>query len=255
MTPSYDQTIKSFSRVAEQYAKSFYHASKERLDHLVEIFGPSQDDMVLDIATGTGNTAFALAPHVKKVIGIDITDIMLDTAKKLGEEYGYSNIEWVKANVEHLPFTDGYFTGATCRASAHHFIDIDKALDEVRRVLLPGGKFLLVDITAPEIAMEFMHQIETIRDPSHVRSYGAEQWKSMLAEHGLSIQYVENIQERWDFEKWMDNMGLENSTRKLLRNMIMSADQLVKELLQPEIQNGKLFHNYWHVILLAKKEI
>jgi len=74
----------SFARVAANYSRSTFHTSSERLQEVLELAHPLKGDLALDVATGTGNTAFALAPHVRRVVGVDVTREMLDEARRTG---------------------------------------------------------------------------------------------------------------------------------------------------------------------------
>ena len=80
--------------------------------HLVE---PQENWNVLDVATGTGHTAFAFAPHVKSIIGIDLTLEMLEEAKELNKQYDFMNIDFQQGNVNVLNFSDEIFDLITCR--------------------------------------------------------------------------------------------------------------------------------------------
>src|SRR5437773_2006028 len=62
----------SFRKVAANYTKSTFHASAVRLQEVVDLVRPKKGDLALDVATGTGNTALALAPHVRRVVGLDV---------------------------------------------------------------------------------------------------------------------------------------------------------------------------------------
>ena len=81
----------SFRDVAANYSKSTFHASSIRLQEVVDLAQPKRGDLVLDVATGTGNTAFALAPHVRRVIGLDLTREMLAEAGRIAAEKKISN--------------------------------------------------------------------------------------------------------------------------------------------------------------------
>ena len=85
----------SFSKVAANYSKSTFHASSVRLQEVVDLVRPKQGDLALDVATGTGNTAFALAPRVRRVVGLDLTREMLDEARRVAAERTITNLDWV----------------------------------------------------------------------------------------------------------------------------------------------------------------
>src|SRR6266704_6016897 len=94
----------SFSKVAANYSKSTFHASSVRLQEVVDLLRPKKGDLALDVATGTGNTAFALAPHVRRVVGLDVTREMLNEARRVASERSITNAHWVIGHAGHLPF-------------------------------------------------------------------------------------------------------------------------------------------------------
>ena len=137
-----------FGAAAADYATSTVHAKGESLARLVELVGPQRHWRVLDVATGAGHTALALAPHVARVVASDITDEMLAEAAMLAAQRGLANVETVHADAAALPFADQSFDLVTCRLAAHHFPDPAAFIAESWRVLKPGGIFALVDNSA-----------------------------------------------------------------------------------------------------------
>ena len=103
-TASYEERAKAiFGDRADLYTTSVAHTDQQVLGRLVEIAKPQADWHVLDIGTGTGHTALALAPHVRKVLGLDLTEEMLVEARKLACERDISNVSFQVADVHHLP--------------------------------------------------------------------------------------------------------------------------------------------------------
>jgi ubiquinone/menaquinone biosynthesis C-methylase UbiE len=124
------------------------------------------------MATGGGHTALALAPIARHVTACDVTEPMLRAARGFLRERGAARAGFVAGDVQALPFRDGAFDVVTCRIAAHHFADVASAVREVRRVLRPGGSFLLQDILGHDdaAAAAFITEVERRRDPSHVRA-------------------------------------------------------------------------------------
>src|SRR5688572_28823263 len=94
--PTIDQNLRDrvqqhFGATAHEYVTSARHASGGGLDQLVELAEPTPDSDALDIATGGGHTALALAPHVRQIIASDLTPKMLDAAKGFLIEKGITN--------------------------------------------------------------------------------------------------------------------------------------------------------------------
>ena len=175
-----DDVRSRFAPVAANYARAKFHTSSERLREVVDLAQPKPTDLALDVATGTGNTALALAPFVTRVVGVDLTTEMLDQARRVTRERGVTNAEWVLGDACRLPFADDSFDLYTVRAAPHHFHDFDAFLTEALRVLKPGHDAAFVDCAPPAEARDLMHEVEVRRDPSHIRSLTVAEWTERL---------------------------------------------------------------------------
>src|SRR3989442_5800108 len=82
----------SFGRVAANYSRSTFHTSSDRLQEVVDLVRPLKGDLVLDVATGTGNTAFALAPLVRRVVGLPLPRRMPAGARGVTAGAGVGNV-------------------------------------------------------------------------------------------------------------------------------------------------------------------
>lgn len=119
---------------------------------VVAIIKSKRPETILDVATGTGDLAIALAKTTaKKVTGIDIAPKMLDIGqqkiarKQLGEK-----IELVLADSEHLPFTTHTFDAVTVAFGVRNFENLEKGLTEIYRVLKPKGTFVILETSVPQ---------------------------------------------------------------------------------------------------------
>ena len=83
-----------FAERAATYTSSATHADPQVLARVVALATPQSDWVALDIATGTGHTAFALAPHVRSLIGIDLTPEMLREAERVRRERAVGNVDF-----------------------------------------------------------------------------------------------------------------------------------------------------------------
>lgn len=115
-----------------------------------EIRGPA-----LDVATGTGDFAFDLArkPSVSRVVGLDYTPEMLAIAIRKAERNGVARtkpLSFVVGDAHALPFDDAQFICATVGFGVRNFIDVPKALREMARVVMPGGKVVILEIVRVE---------------------------------------------------------------------------------------------------------
>lgn len=242
-----------FAPVAANYAKAAFHTSTERLREVLELAQPKPTDLALDVATGTGNTALALAPFVRHVVGLDLTREMLAHARRLTGERSIANAEWVLGDASRLPFADDSFDLYTVRAAPHHFTDFDGFLSEAMRVLKAGAGAAFVDCAAPPAAREVLHDVEVRRDPSHVRSLTVTEWTERLERAGFVVEVASSRELDWDFEDWMGNMAVAPVLVTDLASVIESAEGEARDELHPERREGKLWHAYWHCLIRARK--
>ncbi len=257
---------KQFGSHAAAYATSRVHAKGASLARVVELVKPQKSWRVLDIATGAGHTAAALAPHVAHVIASDITLEMLGEAKKLASERGLANMETAEADAEALPFATGSFDLVTCRIAPHHFPHPAKFVAEVVRVLAPGGTFALIDNIAPDAhstpgfpdaaltdAAEAYNAFEKLRDPSHARCLGISEWVALMGKHGLHVFHTERIPKDMEFDPWAVRLGCDEATVARLRTMLTEASPALTAFLKPRVEGGDLWFTLDEAILIGKK--
>jgi len=101
-------------------------------------------DRVLDAACGTGDLAVAAERAGGTVTGLDFSERMLERARSKS-----SSIEWVQGDVMELPFEDGSFDAATIGFGIRNVSDLEGGLRELARVLRPGGRLAVLEITRP----------------------------------------------------------------------------------------------------------
>jgi ubiquinone/menaquinone biosynthesis C-methylase UbiE len=242
-----------FAPVAANYARAKFHSSSERLQEVLELARPQRGDCALDVATGAGHVALALAPYLRRVNGLDLTREMLDEARKLAAARGVTNVDWVLGDATRLPYADETFDLYTVRAAPHHFHDFDGFLNEAYRVLRPGRHAVFVDCSAPEPARAVLHEVEVRRDPSHVRSLTVDEWVSRLEAAGFEVGTASARELDWDFEDWMGNMEVPAPLVAELAEVVEAAEGEARRQLRPERREGRLWHAYWHCLIRAHR--
>jgi demethylmenaquinone methyltransferase/2-methoxy-6-polyprenyl-1,4-benzoquinol methylase len=110
--------------------------------------GLTRDRRVLDLATGTGDIAFLAATQASAVVGLDITARMLELARV--KRAGSGGPRFVRGDMVALPFGAASFDVVTTGYGIRNVPELVPALDEIARVLRPGGRFLSLDFDRPE---------------------------------------------------------------------------------------------------------
>lgn len=143
-----------FDRIAPRYdlmnqvmSMGLHHRWRERAAQAADV---AAGDRVLDCCTGTGDLAFALARRVTEtgeVVGIDFAALMLERAREKAPEH--LNVEFAWADATDLPFPADDFDAATVAFGIRNIPDRPAALAEMARVVRPGGRIVILEITSP----------------------------------------------------------------------------------------------------------
>lgn len=118
---------------------------------VVKLVSENNPKQILDIATGTGDLAMMMAElNPDRIIGLDISAGMLEVGKeKINKANLSDKIEMVVGDSENIPFEDNTFDAITVSFGVRNFENLDKGLQEIHRVLKPGGKFVVLETSNP----------------------------------------------------------------------------------------------------------
>ena len=137
-----------FDRIAGVYdfmnavmTAGLHHRWRERAADLARV-GPGT--RALDVATGTGDLAIALARRGGEVVGSDFSEGMLERARAKSPQ-----VRWEHANALALPYDDDAFDAATVGFGARNFSELERGIAEMARVVRPGGRVVVLEITTP----------------------------------------------------------------------------------------------------------
>jgi ubiquinone/menaquinone biosynthesis C-methylase UbiE len=243
-TPSSSESRDQFDRQAALYAASPVHRHGPSLPVLVEFAQPKAGEKALDVATGTGNAAFAVADQGAVVVGLDVATKMLDQARKRAEEEGYSNVTFEVGAAEAMPFPDETFSLVVVRHAPHHFRDAGLFLKEVYRVLKPGGRFVMADQVSPtedpEVA-SWIHTWQQTRDTSHFMQRTIPQWKELASAAGLDWVRDTLVPYRMETDWWFRQSGADDQAVAKLVAHAESAPQKVRDAATLEFdESGKV---------------
>lgn len=158
---------------------------------LFEALTLQPDDLLLDVAAGTGHAARALASRVRAVVAVDATEAMLAAGQAAAMREGLSNLIFTRGDAAALPFLDGSFTAAVCRYAVHHFPDPAAPLAEMARCLRRPGRLVVADLVTdgdPAVA-ERTDELERLRDPSHERLRSSDQLADLVRATGARVTH------------------------------------------------------------------
>jgi ubiquinone/menaquinone biosynthesis C-methylase UbiE len=177
--------------------------------------GIKAGDFVLDLGSGAGNDCFvasALVGELGKVTGIDFTEAMIEKANINLAKSGFTNINFVKGDIEQMPFSDNQFNVVISNCVLNLVPDKPKAFNEIFRVLQPGGHFCVSDVVIKGQLPEKLRQ-------------DAEMYVGCVSGALSMDEYLDVIQ----------NAGFEQITTHKLREITIPENLLKQYLSDPEL--------------------
>jgi len=204
-------------RLALQDARAADLAERVR-----RLLGPfTGTEAVLDAGSGTGALAFALAPYVAEVVGVDTRGDYLEAGRASAPE----NVRFAEGDVMALPFGYASFDVACCNRVLHHVRRPELAVSELVRVTRPGGRIFIADQLGsvdPLRSME-MDRFERLRDSTHQRLLPDGDIRGYLDANDLVLLTSEVTRERIDLEQRLDLAGVSEEERERIRGPAPAA--------------------------------
>lgn len=145
----FDRIAGLYDRMNSVMTAGLHHRWRRRA---ADLAGLRPGQRALDVATGTGDLAIELARRVRpdgEVVAIDFSERMLELARAKGDSMP---IHFEAANALELPFADNEFDAATVGFGARNFAQLERGLGEMVRVVRPGGRVVVLEITTPRRA-------------------------------------------------------------------------------------------------------
>jgi demethylmenaquinone methyltransferase/2-methoxy-6-polyprenyl-1,4-benzoquinol methylase len=181
---------------------------REQAADMTEV-GPG--DSALDVATGTGDLAFELKERVGptgRVVGVDFTPEMLRLAK-LKAARKEMNVTFQRADAQSIPFEDSSFGAVTCGFGIRNFEDRQKALNEMARVLMPGRRVVILELTPPQNALARRYMNEVIPRMGQILAKARDAYTYLP-------ESADEFPEPRDLGRMMQQAGLRKVTYRLL---------------------------------------
>jgi ubiquinone/menaquinone biosynthesis C-methylase UbiE len=228
----HDIIRREFGQQAARFGeKGLTLSNQAYLQWMVAQLGLQPHFEVLDVAAGTGHLSRAIAPHVKRVVGLDLTPEMLAEGRREAEQQGLKNLMFEQGEAECLPYPNDAFDLVVTRFSLHHFAAPRGPVQEMVRVCRPGGRVAVIDLVSPDdpAAAATYNHLECLRDPSHLRALTADELQRLMREAGLAIVHTVPRDVEVHLDRWLD-----------LTRAAPEARQAIREALTQELQGLKI---------------
>jgi len=240
--------------------ENFWKIRAERYNNLewakepgyIDIFKLSADlnknDSVLDVGTGTGIIADAIAPMAKEVIGLDISKEMLEQGNWKDNKY------FIKRDIRDSFFHDNIFDKVVVRMVFHHILErTQEAMNECYRVLKKGGKMILSEGVPPSSKiMEFYKKVFRLKEERLV--FSEEDLLNLMKNAGFkNIKMIPFIMKETSIRNWLDNNCLPKEKKDRIFEMYVTAPEVVKQAYNMKIINGDCLIDVKDIILVGEK--
>jgi choline kinase len=213
----------------------------ELLNTVVEVVGILKNDRVLDVGTGTGKVLIALKNQFPEAdyYGVDISRGMLD---KIDESFGF-NLSITK--MEDLrEFKDNDFDLVTARMVFHHARDIQKAIQEVHRVLRPGGKFVLCEGNPPDYhSLGFYKNMFRFKEDRI--TFFLDDMINLLVQEGFKKITSRTVMLRnMSLNNWLDKSGLPHRNIDIIKRMHYDSETSVQKAYNMKFENDDILMDW-----------
>lgn len=209
-------------------------------------------DVVLDVGTGTGIVAHAVAPLVSKVVGIDISPAMLRQAL----QHHNHNGEFVISDLRDILFPDDTFTKVTARMVFHHVLEgtVD-AMRECHRVLTPGGRMIFSEGVPPDPALrDWYTRMFALKEKR--LTFLEEGMVALMRAGGFSeIVSHTHISRQVSIRNWLRNSGLPRARQDAIWQMHLELDGAGRRYYNLQFRGDDILLDMKFIILVGTKSL
>jgi len=216
---THDDAVRArFAHTAHDVAEHSRAQVEEVREQLRTFLAPLEgDERALDVGTGAGTLALALAPLVREVVGVDLVPELLEEARRDAP----ANATFVEGDAAKLPFDDFSFDLACSRRTLHHVSRPELAVAELTRVTRPGGRIFVDDQIAPvdPLAAFELDRFERARDPSYHRTLPDGDFRDLFAANGLVLVRFEHHTHRRELGYYLNLAGCTGEEAERVRSL------------------------------------
>jgi len=216
---THDDAVRArFAHTAHDVAEHSRAQVEEVREQLRTFLAPLEgDERAVDVGTGAGTLALALAPLVREVVGVDLVPELLEEARRDAP----ANVMFVEGDAAKLPFDDFSFDLSCSRRTLHHVSRPELAVAELTRVTRPGGRIFVDDQIAPvdPLAAFELDRFERARDPSHRRTLPDGDFRDLFAANGLVLVRFEHHTHRRELGYYLNLAGCTGEEAQRVRSL------------------------------------
>lgn len=192
--------------------------SDPSLELIMAFARPTAHDTVLDVGTGAGEVAIALAETVKSIEAVDDRPEIVEEARRLSVSMGAGNVTFTRGDLYSLPFDAAAFNLVVCRDALHRFPEPVAALKEMARVLSRGGRLVVSEIVVSDLLDRHLNELAKLREPAHRRYYRKPEYEELFDKAGLTVTDRAEGRRTVDLAYWLESAAVSSDRRGLIRS-------------------------------------
>jgi len=240
-----------WNRRSADYSKLDWVNKQDFMSKMIHFGEPQPFMKALDIGSGPGVVAAALAPHVSQVTGVDISEEMI--AKATATHADKKQVRFALADVENMPYPENAFHLATARMVFHHVADCAKGMREVHRVLAPGGRMVLCEGVPPDhLTRARYEEIFALKEERH--TFSEAELINLFDGAGFeNILVMPHFMRQVSLNNWLQNGALDERNIREIRRLHVEADDHFKRVYRLTERDGDVFMDWKFIIIRGDK--
>ena len=222
----FEESIRAeFTHQTDTFARAQVLRSEAALGALLDLVPEDSEASWLEVACGPAAVGRALAPRVGSLRGVDLTPAMIEKARAEAAGAGLANVEFSLGDATALEFPEASFDGALTRFSLHHIPAPGRVVEEMTRVVRPGGWVVISDHVADEDsdAAAWHEEIERLRDPTHWACLTSTRLRRLGERAGLELNEERLVPFELGFESWRERSSGGSGAAELIDRLLADA--------------------------------
>jgi len=253
------QVLNVYNRVLTADVDLLDQVREQRVRHLLKFANLPKNLRIMDLGTGVGRLALLLAEEgASEVVGVDISPAMLEVAEYLrlsSASPAASRVSFRLASAQRMPFRGESFDAIVCRLVLDHSHKPEHIVQELARLLKPGGILILADLLGADDSVKRATQntIEARRNPSHAAALSTDQYRKLVTAAKLTIEAETVAVFEQDLEEWLTDLQSNPATRTVVREMMEAGLETDAAGLNVRRHSGKLVFDRRLIYIKAVK--
>lgn len=234
---------------AKNYAKLSWIKDDEYIKKILSIASIKKEHLALDLGCGTGVMAAAMSKEAGRVLAVDLS-------KEMIKNFSVPDVNVIQWDMKNTLFADNLFDRVIARMVLHNVTEgIDKLLENIYRILKPGGKFVLAEGTPPtddEKVVQWYTKMFALKEERLV--FKADDLIQLLKRHNFK-SFEEDTYYMHDFNvnNWLENSGCDQKTQANILNLHINMDDTMKRVYHLREKNNTWYIRTKNVIVSGQK--